>query len=744
MAVFLTRALDLPDGPDPGFSDVDQSYWASDQIAALADSGITRGCGDGSRFCPENSTSRAEMAAVLSRATPLGPTTRFDSIDTGFEPLYALVSGNNLNGSVDFDVHYCGHPDDPDAPDTYTMSELTRQVTLLQTHVDAFYRAESRHDDTGDGTTINFHVGEILQPSGDWSLDTLGEWSDAQNIDSANYMPGYSDPCKKAADNAASNNPDSNFPRSVILVNRPTDGTFGYAWKGGPAVLATYEQHGRDEQEFLHTVAHEIGHVYGWKHPWQDLGLDVFSNAEDRQEYVSKEIEKARSLMSYEEFHGSTVKTDIRSIADTTSRSYIACYQRRAKNWTDSCREQILTPEDPAAPKLAPRDRSLEVSWSAPNDRGADIIDYDLQYRPRGGNQPWIDVPIGNEQNATITRLTNNIEYSVQLRAENQVGRTDWSAPAVMAPRRSDHPDEPTIEEPIIVLTVGSSAQGQAGADGVCTSPACRWLEVDVLNPEALGPGPYTLACAHNGVDAIGVERGVYNSDSVSAWPATRSCLFGYPGSEVFVVVGAERRGNIWHSGYYSERVVWPSPQDDDLTVRISWGSDAGNRSLCPSNTECRNLNYDYMGDWPSPPYSLECWVDGARGWVGQWSGRPHTACLYWGGTAQVVINGIRSNEIVFPGDRPPELDLEISWGSDASGRSECPADTRCLNLTYEYIGDWPSPPYSVECWGNGQLGFGPFQWSGRPHTGCYYWGETAQVVINGIRSNTITFPSSG
>ena len=86
MAVFLTRAFNLPDGPDPDFSDVDQSYWASDQIAALADSDITRGCGDGSRFCPENPTSRAQMAAFLSRATQSRPTTRSDSIDTGFEP----------------------------------------------------------------------------------------------------------------------------------------------------------------------------------------------------------------------------------------------------------------------------------------------------------------------------------------------------------------------------------------------------------------------------------------------------------------------------------------------------------------------------------------------------------------------------------------------------------------------------------------------------------------------------------
>lgn len=68
MAVFLTRAFNLPGGPDPGFSDVGQSHWASDQIAALAASDITLGCGDGSGFCPGDPTTRAQMATFLNRA----------------------------------------------------------------------------------------------------------------------------------------------------------------------------------------------------------------------------------------------------------------------------------------------------------------------------------------------------------------------------------------------------------------------------------------------------------------------------------------------------------------------------------------------------------------------------------------------------------------------------------------------------------------------------------------------------
>ena len=68
MAVFLTRAFKLPDGPDPGFDDVPVDAWYFDQVAALAASGITTGCGDGSGFCPSRATTRAQMATFLHRA----------------------------------------------------------------------------------------------------------------------------------------------------------------------------------------------------------------------------------------------------------------------------------------------------------------------------------------------------------------------------------------------------------------------------------------------------------------------------------------------------------------------------------------------------------------------------------------------------------------------------------------------------------------------------------------------------
>ena len=72
MAVFLSRAFSLADGPDPGFSDVPDGAWYGADAARLAHSGITKGCGDGTVFCPAHDTTRAQMAAFLHRAIVRG------------------------------------------------------------------------------------------------------------------------------------------------------------------------------------------------------------------------------------------------------------------------------------------------------------------------------------------------------------------------------------------------------------------------------------------------------------------------------------------------------------------------------------------------------------------------------------------------------------------------------------------------------------------------------------------------
>ncbi len=72
MAVFLSRAYRLPDGSDPGFGDVASGDWYAADVASLVASGVTKGCGDGANFCPDQPTTRGQMAAFLHRAENRG------------------------------------------------------------------------------------------------------------------------------------------------------------------------------------------------------------------------------------------------------------------------------------------------------------------------------------------------------------------------------------------------------------------------------------------------------------------------------------------------------------------------------------------------------------------------------------------------------------------------------------------------------------------------------------------------
>lgn len=81
MAAFLVRALGLPAASGNPFTD-DNGHMFEGAIESLAAAGITTGCG-GTRFCPDQAVTRGQMAAFLTRALRLKPskTDRFTDDD---------------------------------------------------------------------------------------------------------------------------------------------------------------------------------------------------------------------------------------------------------------------------------------------------------------------------------------------------------------------------------------------------------------------------------------------------------------------------------------------------------------------------------------------------------------------------------------------------------------------------------------------------------------------------------------
>ena len=94
MAVFLSRAFALAPGPDPEFNDVAADAWFGPDVARLVASGITRGCGDGTGFCPNQPTTRAHMATFLARALGILETRVMPSYAVSAADFTAVSAGN--------------------------------------------------------------------------------------------------------------------------------------------------------------------------------------------------------------------------------------------------------------------------------------------------------------------------------------------------------------------------------------------------------------------------------------------------------------------------------------------------------------------------------------------------------------------------------------------------------------------------------------------------------------------------
>ena len=89
--------------------------------------------------------------------------------------------------------------------------------------------------------------------------------------------------------------------------------------------------------------------------------------------------------------------------------------------------------EPPAAPAppifFGETADSLSVAWIEPDNTGPPITGYDVQYR-EGGSSSFTDVPhTGTGRTVQLTGLRAGTDYRVRVRARNEEGQSDWSAP---------------------------------------------------------------------------------------------------------------------------------------------------------------------------------------------------------------------------------------------------------------------------------------------------------------------------
>ena len=93
--------------------------------------------------------------------------------------------------------------------------------------------------------------------------------------------------------------------------------------------------------------------------------------------------------------------------------------------------EPPLVPDSPSLSRTTGTDTSLDVSWSAPSNTGRPPIRaYDLQYRD-GPSGDWVDLveDLNANTSTTLTGLRTVKSYQVRVRAANDEGDGEWSAP---------------------------------------------------------------------------------------------------------------------------------------------------------------------------------------------------------------------------------------------------------------------------------------------------------------------------
>ena len=110
-------------------------------------------------------------------------------------------------------------------------------------------------------------------------------------------------------------------------------------------------------------------------------------------------------------------------------------------------------PSRPTARATENSSTELDVSWTAPENMGPDIVDYDVQYRK--GSEAFSDDNCGTGTtdscqditgtSTTITGLDDDTSYEIVIRANNGEGDSLWSSPGTGRTNRANH--DPIFDE---------------------------------------------------------------------------------------------------------------------------------------------------------------------------------------------------------------------------------------------------------------------------------------------------------
>lgn len=181
-------------------------------------------------------------------------------------------------------------------------------------------------------------------------------------------------------------------------------------------------------------------------------------------------------------------------------------------------------PATPGAPRIVEvRDRTVVLSWTAPDNRGAPIDEYHVVTSPSTGERTC------SSTTCTIDNLNNDTEYTFTVAAHNAVGLSDPS-PSSASARPDQMPDAPAAP----TLTPGDGY-----IDAQWTPPSTPGSAITGYTV-MVSPGGRTISTSSPSVRIDGLTNGTAYSVQVraqnrapqpSGWsPASREVPAGVPG----------------------------------------------------------------------------------------------------------------------------------------------------------------------------------------------------------------------
>ena len=254
-------------------------------------------------------------------------------------------------------------------------------------------------------------------------------------------------------------------------------------------------------------------------------------------------------------------------------------------------------PGKPEAPTIAPASingrTTLAISWTAPQNTGPAIGDYDVAYRVSGASE-WTDAPYDGVETATVlTGLAMGTAYEVRVRASNDEGTGQWSDAGTGNTHANTAPVFPSDFATHEVAE--NTPAGETVGDAVTASDA----DGDVVTYSLSGDAAFAIDAA-TGQLTVG-DEGVldYESDT-TAYALMVMADDGYGGVDslrVTVIVTDVDEP----PGKPEAPTIVPANTDGDMTLAIGW--------TVPENTGPAIIDYDVAyrvsgtTEWMDTPY---------------------------------------------------------------------------------------------------------------------------------------------